>query len=787
MKSYLSLIPISAKVHRGKNKMTQLCIFLAVLLVTGIFSMADMQLRSQKIRAVSEYGNWHIMLRNLTEKEAGLIALRPDVEVSSWYNSLNYRLKENYIIDGQKVCICGMEEALLQEIMAKKLTEGTFPKREGEALVLENARDSLGIEIGDTVTMTAPSGRAREYRITGFAETEAMVNKLDAVVLCLPVEYFKELYSQEKQEDTTDVDMVYYVQFRKGVNLRKAIEDIKTQYHLAEEEVGENTVLLGVAGASLDASMRAIYGAAVVLFLLVLLAGTLMIASSMNSNIAQRTAFFGMLHCIGADQKQTMRFVRMEALYWCRLAIPAGVSAGVAMTWLACALLRALSEEYFARMPVWGISGGAIGMGILTGILTVVIAARSPAKKAARVSPLTAVSGNVWNKQPVKKAANIGRMKIETVLGIHHAKQNKRNFLLMTGSFAISIILFLGFSSLWDFMGHALTPMRPYTPDFSIISKDESCSVPKGFVEELYEIEGVKKVYGRQFAYDIEAKSAQGVRNVMLISYEAFQFNWADEEDWVSDQIGLEKVAKDKGEGQVLAVYSDHSPWQQGETVKTKLGDLTVAGFLEHCPFDGGTGTEIFVCSEALFTKLTGETDYTIIDIQTGRKAGDETLEKLRDLTGDDFMISDNRLSNQSVKGAYYSFAVFIYGFLAVIAVIAAFNIINSISMSVSARLKQYGAMRAVGMDMKQVRKMLWAETCTYAMMGILTGTLLGLPVHRLLWNELIYTRWNDAWEIPVKELFTIILLVIASCMIAVRGPAKRIERMNVVDVIVDY
>lgn len=357
----------------------------------------------------------------------------------------------------------------------------------------------------------------------------------------------------------------------------------------------------------------------------------------------------------------------------------------------------------------------------------------------------------------------------------------------MTGSFAISIILFLGFSSLWDFMGHALTPMRPYTPDFSIISKDESCSVPKGFVEELYEIEGVKKVYGRQFAYDIEAKSAQGVRNVMLISYEAFQFNWADEEDWVSDQIGLEKVAKDKGEGQVLAVYSDHSPWQQGETVKTKLGDLTVAGFLEHCPFDGGTGTEIFVCSEALFTKLTGETDYTIIDIQTGRKAGDETLEKLRDLTGDDFMISDNRLSNQSVKGAYYSFAVFIYGFLAVIAVIAAFNIINSISMSVSARLKQYGAMRAVGMDMKQVRKMLWAETCTYAMMGILTGTLLGLPVHRLLWNELIYTRWNDAWEIPVKELFTIILLVIASCMIAVRGPAKRIERMNVVDVIVDY
>ena len=212
-----------------------------------------------------------------------------------------------------------------------------------------------------------------------------------------------------------------------------------------------------------------------------------------------------------------------------------------------------------------------------------------------------------------------------------------------------------------------------------------------------------------------------------------------------------------------------------------------MAGFLEHCPFTGEAGTEIFICSEALFTKLTGETDYTIIDIQTGRKAEGSAAEKLRELAGNDFLFSDNRLSNQNVKGAYYSFAVFIYGFLAVIAVIAAFNIINSISMSVSARLKQYGAMRAVGMDMKQVRKMLWAETCTYAVAGIIVGTLLGLPVHRYLWNQLIFVRWNDTWEIPVLELFMIIMLVAASCVIAVWGPVKRIENMDIVDVIADY
>ena len=35
MRSYLSLIPISAKVHRRQNRMTLLCIIFAVFMVTA--------------------------------------------------------------------------------------------------------------------------------------------------------------------------------------------------------------------------------------------------------------------------------------------------------------------------------------------------------------------------------------------------------------------------------------------------------------------------------------------------------------------------------------------------------------------------------------------------------------------------------------------------------------------------------------------------------------------------------------------------------------------------------
>ena len=63
MESYLSLIPISAKVRRRQNRMTILCIVLAVFLVTVVFSMADMAIRMETANQLNKNGNWDIMVK----------------------------------------------------------------------------------------------------------------------------------------------------------------------------------------------------------------------------------------------------------------------------------------------------------------------------------------------------------------------------------------------------------------------------------------------------------------------------------------------------------------------------------------------------------------------------------------------------------------------------------------------------------------------------------------------------------------------------------------------------
>lgn len=125
------------------------------------------------------------------------------------------------------------------------------------------------------------------------------------------------------------------------------------------------------------------------------------------------------------------------------------------------------------------------------------------------------------------------------------------------------------------------------------------------------------------------------------------------------------------------------------------------------------------------------------------------------------------------------------YGFLAIITLVAVLNIINSISMSVSARIKQYGAMRAVGMDEHQVTKMIVAEAFTYAATGCIAGCTIGLLISKWLYNILIATHFSYAiWNVPVAPLLGILVFVLATVAVAVYAPSKRMRNMEITEII---
>lgn len=531
-----------------------------------------------------------------------------------------------------------------------------------------------------------------------------------------------------------------------------------------------------------NSTVQTLFLVALMLFVLILVAGVLMISSTLNSNVAQRTKFFGMMRCIGMSRQQIIRFVRLEALNWCKSAIPVGILLGVIANWGLCAILRFFVGGEFANITLFGVSLIGILCGAIVGVVTVLIAASAPAKRAAKVSPVTAVSGALENESTQKCAVNTRLYKIETALGIQHAVSAKKNLILMTGSFALSIILFLSFSVLIDFIGHMM-PHFSNTPDLSISSVDNGNTVDASLLDEISGMEGVKLVYGRRSAFEVPVTGAQ-VEMVDLISYDAFDLDCLVKDKMLQKGSDISKVYGNSK--YVLAICDTDSALKTGSIIQVGGEELEIAGVLKYNPFtdDGRTDGEVtLIVSGDTFIRLTGENDYSLIMVQTTSGATDENVTAISNILDENCEFKDQR--EMRTTSLYMAFVLFVYGFIVIITLVTILNIVNSISMSVSARIKQYGAMRAVGMDEHQVTKMICAEAFTYAVSGCIVGCTVGLPLSKLLYDSLITSHYSYAiWSVPFGSLAIIVLLVMAAVILAVYAPSKRIRNMSVTETI---
>lgn len=772
MKSYLSLIPISAKVHRRQSRMTRICIILAVFLVTSIFSLLEMWTNGQTMAMRSNHGDWHIILQNMSEDEAKQIIDSSDVAYSSWYDDINVNADQGYYINGKNAVLYGIEETYVTDIMKYPL-EGSYPQNEKEVALSADAKELFNFQIGDNIILNTPAGDFN-YTISGFYEDDEDFNDIiDGTCMYMCRAAFDEVRSLNGLESMSR----FYVRFKNENGLKKTIANIKEQYSLTSENVSENTPVLSLLGASTNESINALYPLAVACFVIILIAGIFMISSCMNSNVAQRTKFFGMMRCIGASKQQIVRFVRLEALNWCKTAIPIGCALGTVTCWVSCAVLKFIVKGEWVDMPLFSVSINGILCGAAVGIITVFIAAQSPAKQASKVSPVAAISGNTGVSGKIVHAANTKFLKVETSLGIHHATGAKKNLILMTGSFALTIMLFLTFSACLDIVHKLLPSVSDFTPDITIASQDDSNSIDPSLAEEISEIPGIESVFGMMYSIECPAEINGNAETVDLYSYG----------DTMMDSFKKSVISGDMSKiygnsKYVLAVYSEYTALNVGDKVKIGDEELEIG-----CVVSEGvgsvSGSAVVVCSEETYTRLTGEQDYAMVGVVLEKDVSEMAVNKIYDLAEGN-IIADSREKNSEVSGSYWVFRIAAYSFLAIISLITILNIMNSVSMGVSARIKQYGVMRAVGMGSRQVTKMIAAEAATYSFCGTVAGVVFGLLLHHLIYVKVVITHFGGIWKIPFTSIAIILLLVIFSCVISVYAPAKRIRNMAITETI---
>ncbi|SHN12948.1 ABC transporter permease [Cryptosporangium aurantiacum] len=131
--------------------------------------------------------------------------------------------------------------------------------------------------------------------------------------------------------------------------------------------------------------------------LVALFIGAFLIRNTYTIVLASRARELALLRCVGAQRRQLRRAVLLEAAIVGTVASLGGLVLGVAIGWGVAALLEAAGAvpvDVTGRMP--RLLPRTVAITLAVGVVTALISAWGPARRATRVPPIAALRGEVY-------------------------------------------------------------------------------------------------------------------------------------------------------------------------------------------------------------------------------------------------------------------------------------------------------------------------------------------------------------------------------------------------------
>ncbi|MFD8735032.1 ABC transporter permease [Streptomyces sp. NPDC059618] len=281
-----------------------------------------------------------------------------------------------------------------------KLTSGHAPNGDGEALLDADTADTKHLGIGDTLTVQAQPGSFK-VRIVGIA-TFTTTNPGAALIFLDTPTAQTRLLGRPGLATSISVDAAKGVdnadlKRRVSAELGTGAYDVKT----AQEQAKSSAEQLGGFLDVIKYVMLGFAGIAV-------LVGIFLIVNTFSMLIAQRTRELGLLRALGADRRQVRRSVLTEALLLGLVGSTLGLAAGIGLAVGLIKLMTAFGMNLKSTEMVIGwptpVAAYVVGVGVTY------IAAYLPARRAAGVSPMAALSD--------AEVAGVGRpLRVRAVVG----------------------------------------------------------------------------------------------------------------------------------------------------------------------------------------------------------------------------------------------------------------------------------------------------------------------------------------------------------------------------------
>ena len=764
--------------NKSRRNILLLAIALTSILFTSLFSVALGLGKSMETQTMKTVGTIsHGSFKELSDKDINILSKDKDLK--------EFSIREKVgILDDEKISAelsymdkKGFEWSLIEKV------KGKFPEKENEVFIDTATAKKLGYkgEIGEEIEVPFKiekpyTGEIIEKKSDKFIISGTFQNPIDSNVGVGQI-YLSKAYVDKLSlpENNNDVEVMLKNSFMIRNKLVKIAERngykvVEDPGNLSDKEIriGVNFAYLFSGDSSFDLNTFIPYLA---FLILVMVAGYLIINNIFKISVNEDIKLLGLLKTIGMTKPQIKKLVHLESFIVSIPSIIIGNAIGISIGQII------LNKIFSTNVMLANINLSlalillVILFSTIFTLLTVFLSVMSPAKYAAKISPIDA---SKYNETQVKKKYKSNSISLGK-LAKRQVFSNKFRFISIVLSISLSAVIL---NSVLTYTGNI--DLEKGISD--VIATDYNIASPKyfrymysgsedgikdNFIDEIENQKGFKAggalySYGYEYTYpDIKIEDNKvapillGIDDYLINKQKIIDGEF-DKEKWKTGNYVIigEKI-------------KNNSDYKTGDkikiNVKNRVKEVQVMGKINYNFSDGlryypiiqenqfdesspELDLEYFYLNPNLYKELTGDNSIMSygFDVEDSEKENFDKLLKSFE-NNPDFSYDSRDLQIKSFKDFKNLIEFVGYSLSIVLFLISVLNFINVIATEILRNMVNLSILEAIGMTKKNIKKYLVKKNLIYSLCGLVFSFIIMLLVDKyILIDFMEQTKWTS-------------------------------------------
>lgn len=841
------------KQNKKRTLVTVFGVIISVAMIMAVATLAVSFLDLIQRQTIAQNGEWHVLYKNVDDEQLEAIQNDKNTKDTVISRDSGYALFESQNEYKPYLFVKEYSEKGFEHFPIE-LSDGRLPEAENEVVISEHIETNGGVdyEIGDQLALDVGQRfLANGTQEQTLGQTDSLLKDEEEVTETIQNKETKTYTVVGEIERPTweptwapGYTIISYLDESTigadtTVNASVILNDINNslftdaEEFAAEhnmEEVSFHNELLRFYGVTDNSGLRTtLFSLSGIIITVIVIGSVALIYNAFGISVSERARHLGMLSSVGATKNQKRNSVLFEGIAVGLISIPIGIIAGIAgigvtFTFINSLIEGALGINEELRLTVTPMS---ILMACGVSLLTILVSAYLPARKASRITAIDAIRQTQDVKLSGKKVKTSKLVRklfgMEAEIGLKNLKRNKKRYQMTVFSLVISIVLFLAVSYFTDGIKKSIELTQQG------IDYDITVSTGRGSEENIKQMQAfanlpnvtdstiVQQVYlstwvdEERIAEPLQEQAKKfpdmienGKFNYQVTVAELDQDSFQEYTETVG--VNMEELQdpdnpaailvdtinyQDQNENKFVATKAiDAEIGQEMETVYTEedpeKNEIEIAALTSELPMGmdtNGLGSLTMIVSDHVMEQLIpdnyGGEPRTYQYITTSDPFG--TQSQIEELNETNMHVYNVYQSRQQEEQMTLLMSVFTYGFITLITAISVANIFNTISTGIALRTREFAMLKSIGMTPKGFNKMINYESIFYGIKALLYGIPISIAVMYFIYRSLMNT-FSYEFTLPWLDILFVILAIFIIVGVTMLYSSAKVKKENIID-----